>query len=123
MSHGLSGHKPRSFPPNRAPKIESQKLFSGLRLVSKEFHHIAIQTKIEENFGGFFRQIKVRLPIGRKYSKQTVIPPSRRLGSFCMKRLRTLISFQIFKIKIKKIKNIVAVDVLFKVYPMIPLSG
>jgi hypothetical protein len=34
-----------------------------------------------------------------------------------MKRLRTLKSFQIFKIKIKKSKHI-AVDVLFKAYPM-----
>jgi hypothetical protein len=59
---------------------ESQQLFLGLRLVSKEFHHSAIQTKIiEENFGGFFHQIKVRQAIGRKDSKQTVIPTSRRL--------------------------------------------
>jgi hypothetical protein len=29
-----------------------------LLLVSKEFHHSAIQTKIEQNFGGFFHQIK-----------------------------------------------------------------
>jgi hypothetical protein len=41
---------------------------------------------------------------------------------FCMKRLRTLISSQIFKIKIKNQKHI-AVDDLFKAYPMIPLSG
>jgi hypothetical protein len=61
---------------------ESQQLFLGLRLVSKEFHHSAIQTKIEQNFGGFFHQLKVRQPIGRKDSKQTVIPTSRRLDSF-----------------------------------------
>jgi hypothetical protein len=61
---------------------ESQQLFLGLPLVSKEFHHSAIQTKIEENFGGFFHQIKVRQPIGRKDSKQTMIPTSRRLDSF-----------------------------------------
>jgi hypothetical protein len=28
-----------------------------LRLVFKEFHHSAIQTKREENFGGFFIKI------------------------------------------------------------------
>jgi hypothetical protein len=61
---------------------ESQQLFLGLQFVSKEFHHSAIQTKIEENFDGFFHQIKVRQPIGRKDSKQTVIPTSRRLDSF-----------------------------------------
>jgi hypothetical protein len=42
----------------------------------------AIQTKIEQPFGGFFQQIKVRQPIGRKYSIQTVIPTSRRFDSF-----------------------------------------
>jgi hypothetical protein len=61
---------------------ESQQLFLGLRLVSKESHRSAIQTKIEQNFGGFFHQIKVSQPIGRKDSKQTVIPTSRRLDSF-----------------------------------------
>jgi hypothetical protein len=41
-----------------------------------------------------------------------------------MKRLRTLNSSQIFKIKIKKTKTYsIAVDGLFKAYPMIPLSG
>jgi hypothetical protein len=61
---------------------DSQLLFLGLRLVSKEFLHSAIQTKTEENFGGFFHQIKVRQSIGRKDSKQTVIPTIRRLDSF-----------------------------------------
>jgi hypothetical protein len=47
--------------PNRAPKMqERHQLFFGLRLVSKEFIHPAIQTKIEQHFGGFFHQIKVR---------------------------------------------------------------
>jgi hypothetical protein len=45
--------------------------------VSKEF-----QTKIEQHFGGFFHQIKVRQPIGRQDSMQTVIRTSRRLDSF-----------------------------------------
>ncbi len=77
-NHGLYGHIPQSFPLNRAPKIwEIQQLFFGLRLVCREFHHSAIQTKIE-NFAGFFHQIKVRRPIGRKDSKQPVIPTSRR---------------------------------------------
>jgi hypothetical protein len=48
---------------------------------------------------------------------QTVIQTCRRLDCFCMKRLRTLNSYQIFKIKKKK-KKPIAVDVLFKV----PLS-
>jgi hypothetical protein len=56
--------------------------------------------KIEENFGGFFHQIKVRQPIGGKDFKQTVIPTSRRLDSFLYEA--ALISSQIFGIKIKK---------------------
>jgi hypothetical protein len=43
------------------------------------------------------------------------------LDVFCPKLLRTLNSFKIFKIKIKKSKTI-GVEVLFKAYPMVPLS-
>ncbi len=58
---------PRSFPPNRAPKMrERHQLFFGLRLVSKEFQHPAIQSKIVQHFGKFFHQIKLRQPIGRQ---------------------------------------------------------
>jgi hypothetical protein len=35
--------------------------------------------KIELHFGGFFHQMKVRQPIGRQDSMQTVIRTSRRL--------------------------------------------
>jgi hypothetical protein len=50
-----------SFSPNRVPKMrERYQLFFGLRLVSKESHHSAIQTKIELHLGGFFHQAKVR---------------------------------------------------------------
>jgi hypothetical protein len=74
--------KLRSFSPNRAPKMrERYKLFFGLRLESKEFHHSAIQNKIEQNFGGFFHQIKVRQPIGGQDSMKTVFWTSRRLSS------------------------------------------
>jgi hypothetical protein len=57
-------------------------LFFGIRLVSKEFQHPANQTKIEQHFGRFFYHIKVRQPIGRQDSLQTVIWTSRRLDSF-----------------------------------------
>ncbi len=64
---------------------EIQQFFLGLQLVSSIFEEnqqSAIQTKIEQHFGRFFQQIKVWQPIGRKDSKQTVIPTSRRLDSF-----------------------------------------
>ena len=62
---------------------EKHQLAFGLRLESEELHHSAIQTKIEESFGGFFHQIcKSAQPKGRKDSNQTVIPTSRRLDSF-----------------------------------------
>ncbi len=82
MDYGLHVLKLRSFPLNHAPKMrERHKLFFGLRLVSKEFQHPAIQTTVEQNLGGFFHQIKVHQPIGRQDSKQTVIP-KQRLDSF-----------------------------------------
>jgi hypothetical protein len=43
---------------------ERHQLFFGLQLVSKEFQLPAIQTKIEQHFGGYFHQIKVRQPTG-----------------------------------------------------------
>jgi hypothetical protein len=76
----MYGHKPQSFPQNRAPK--SQQLFFGDWLVSRifeEFHYLAIQTKVVQHFGGFFHQIKVRQPIGRKDSMQSVCRSSRML--------------------------------------------
>ncbi len=98
--------QPLSFPPNHAPKMrERHQLFFGLRLVRKEVQHPAIQTKIEQYFGGFFHKIKVHQPIGRQDSMQIVIQTSKRLDSFCIKRLRTLKSFQIFKSEIQKLKT------------------
>jgi hypothetical protein len=64
---------------------ERYQLFFGLRLERKELHHSAIQTKIQLHFGGFFHQMKVRQPIGRQDSMQTVIRTSRRLDSFLHK--------------------------------------
>ncbi len=50
LDHSLHVLKARSFPPNRAPKMrERNQLFFGFQLVSKEFKHPAIQTKIEQN--------------------------------------------------------------------------
>jgi hypothetical protein len=78
-NHGLHVLKPQSFSPNRAPKVQERyQLSFGLRIVSKELHHSAIQTKKELHFGGFFHQITVRQPIGRHDSMQTVIRTSRR---------------------------------------------
>jgi hypothetical protein len=47
--------KLRSFSPNCAPKMhERHQLVCGLLLVKKKFQHPAIQTKIDEHYGGFF---------------------------------------------------------------------
>jgi hypothetical protein len=62
--------------------MRERHLFFGLRLVSEEFQHPAIQTKIEQHFGRFYHQTKVRQPIGRQDSMQTVIGTCRRLDSF-----------------------------------------
>jgi hypothetical protein len=80
---GLHVLKPGSFLLNRSPKMrERYQLFFGLRLASKNLHHSVIQTKIELHFGGIFHQMKVRQPIGRQDSMQTMIRTSRRLDSF-----------------------------------------
>jgi hypothetical protein len=61
---------------------ERHQLIFGLQLVSKEFQHPAIQTKTEQQYGGFFHQIKGRQPIGRQDSMQAMIRTSRRLDIF-----------------------------------------
>jgi hypothetical protein len=65
--------------PTSCPPLKNHQLFFGLWLISKEFQHPAIQTKIEQHFGGCFDQIKVRQPLGRQDSTQAVIRKSRRL--------------------------------------------
>jgi hypothetical protein len=64
---------------------ESQQLFFRLQILSRifeEFQHPAIQTKIVQHFGGFFHQLKVCQPKGKKDSIKIAIPTSRRLDSF-----------------------------------------
>jgi hypothetical protein len=80
--------------PRHAPKMgDIHQLFFGLRLMSKEFQHPAIQTKIDEHFGVFFHQIKVCQPLGRQDSMQTVIRTSRRLDSFLQEAAQ---NFEVF---------------------------
>jgi hypothetical protein len=83
---------------------ERYQLSFGSRLESKELHHSEIQTKKELHFGGFSHPITVRQPIGRQDTMQS----HRQAGGwvqFCMKRLRTLKLFQIFKSEIKKLRT------------------
>ncbi len=82
-----------------------QQLFFGLQLVNEEFQHLAIQNKILQSFGWLSNKIA---PANRKkgfYSIQTVILTSKSLIHVCIKRLRTLKSFQIFSPEIEKSKN------------------
>jgi hypothetical protein len=51
LDHCLHVLKQRSFPLNRAPKKLERHL--GLQLVSEEFQHPAIQTKIEQRLDFF----------------------------------------------------------------------
>jgi hypothetical protein len=50
---------------------ERQQLFFDLRLVSEEFQHPAIQTKIVQSFDGFFHKKKLCQPVGRKDAMYT----------------------------------------------------
>jgi hypothetical protein len=102
---------------------ERQQLFFGLGLVSEEFQHLAIQTKIVQSFSGLFHQIKVRQPIGRKDSTQTVICTRRRLGSFLYEAAQNFeVVFKNSELKLQNQKPIAVDFVLFKAYPMVPLS-
>jgi hypothetical protein len=74
---------------------EIHQLFFGLRLVSKEFQHIAIQTQIEEHFSKFFYKIKVCQPIEKQDSMQTVILTSKKLDSFLHEVAHNFESFRL----------------------------
>jgi hypothetical protein len=63
-------------------RVNNCSLDYGLYRIFDEFQHPAIQTKIVQYLGGFFHEIKVRQPIGRKDSVQTMIETSKRLDSF-----------------------------------------
>ncbi len=95
LDHGLHVLKLRSVPLNRAPKMrERHQLFFGLRLVSKEFQHPAIQTKIEKNSDRFFHQLKVRQPIGDRILCNRD-PNKQEVGSL----------FKYSRVKFKKMKT------------------
>jgi hypothetical protein len=75
-----------------------------------------------QHFGGFFRQIKGRQPKEREGFYTTVCRRSRRLEAFLYLAAQ---NFELFSnIQDKKLKNQkpIAVDVLFKAYPMASLS-
>jgi hypothetical protein len=80
--------------------------------VSKEFQHPAIQTKIEQHFGGFFHKIKVSQPVGFYANPDPII------FAWGGSELWSLFKYLRVKLKNQKPK---AVDVLFKSYPMVPL--
>jgi hypothetical protein len=102
LDHSLNVLKPRSFPPNRAPKMrERHHLFFGLRLVSKEFYNIPqSEPKQSNTLADFFHQRKVRQPIGRQGYIKPWSEQARGWIHFCLKQLRALKYFQIFKSEI-----------------------
>jgi hypothetical protein len=89
--------------------------------IFEEFQDPAIQTKMVQHLCGFFHQIKVRQPMGRKDSIQTVCRKSRRLDSFLYEAAQNLSLFKYSRLKFKN-KNPIAVDVIFTAYLMVPLS-
>jgi hypothetical protein len=99
---------------------ERHQLFFGLWLVSKEFQHPAIRPKIEQHLGGFFSSNKSALAnrktgfyANRDPNKQEV----RFIFAWSGAELWSL--FKYSRVKFQNQKPI-AVDVLFKVYPMSP---
>ncbi len=122
----MYGHKPRSFPPNCAQKMpESQQMFLRLRIMSRifeEFQHLAIQAKIVQPFRRVFQCVSQQGERKGFYSILTVIRTSRRLDSFLYEVAQNFEVFSnIFKTEITN-QKLIAVDVLFKAYRMVPLS-
>jgi hypothetical protein len=67
-------------------------------------------------------QIKVRQPIGRQDSMKTVIQTSRKLDLFLHEAAQNFELLSNIQDPNHKINKPTAVDVLFKAYPMVPLS-
>jgi hypothetical protein len=69
----------------------------------------------------------VRQPIGRKDSKQTVIPTSRRLDSFLYEAAQNFDLFSNIQDQNLKNQKHIAIEVLFRAYPLsgrtVPLKG
>jgi hypothetical protein len=69
--------------------------------IFEEFQHPAMQTKMVQHFGGFFVQIKVCQPIGRKGSTQTVCRRGRRLEAFLYEAAQNFAVFSNIQDQIK----------------------
>ncbi len=115
--------KPWSFPLNRAPEMrERHQLFFVLQLMSKEFQHPAIQTKIEQHFCRFFLSSK-SVPANRKTGFYANHDPNKQEVGFIFAWSGSEL-WSLFKYSRVKLKNqkIIAVDLLFKTYPMVPVG-
>jgi hypothetical protein len=84
--------------PNRSPTNAGTILF----MLGERFGHPKrFKRRLEQHFGGIFDQIKMRQLIGRK---DLYRPSSKELGDkseFCNKRLKSLNSFEKFRINFK----------------------
>ncbi len=102
-----------SFLPNCAPEMrERQQLFFELRLVSEEFQHPAIQTKIVQSFGRIFHQIKVCQQLGFYTNRD---PNKQEVGFiFVWSSYELWSCFKYSELKFKKNQKPPAVDVLFE---------
>ncbi len=120
--HGLYSHKPQSFPPNQSPKMrESQQLVFGLRLVRRIF---------EENLTSCNPYQNSATPLSNKHepaNRETGFytnrnPNKQEVGfNFVWSGSELWSLFKYSEVKLKNQEHI-AVDVLFKAYPMVPLS-
>ncbi len=125
-NHGLYGHKLQSFSSRRVSKnAEKSTIVLWITACEKYIWRNPTSCNPTQNRAFLWHILsskKVRQPIGRKDSIQTVILTSRRLDSFLYEAAQ---NFEVFpniqKGNLKNQKHI-AVDVLFKAYPMVPLS-
>jgi hypothetical protein len=89
--------------------------------IFEEFQHPATQPKyIVQHFGGFFIQYCKSAPANWKKGFYTNRDPNKKEVGFILYEAAQ--NFEAFSNIQVKLKNRKAVDVLFKAYPMVPLS-
>jgi hypothetical protein len=104
---------------------ESQQLVFGLRLVRRIFEETLTSLNPKQNSATLWRifSSKKRAPVKRKKGFYTNRNPNKQeVGiNFVLSGSELSCLFKFSKVKLKNQKH-VAVDVLFKAYPMVPLS-
>jgi hypothetical protein len=128
LAHGLYEHKPISFLPNRSPKMrESQQLFFGLRLVRRIFEETLTSRNPNQNSATLWQIFSSNksASANRKTGFYMYKPWSEQAGGWIHFLYEAAQNFEVFSNKYSKVKlknqNPIAIDALFKAFPMVQL--